>query len=262
MGARGYNVVYAVILVGNSSGIEMVVGDDYFHTRNWKREEAPDGNPHDDDNDNGNDNDNYHEKDNAGGGHPGVFGMIRTGCCRKTNGKGWQCSREAKEGHYLCEHHLKSHQDTSNNIVSGGFESNELPASSIKKGGPGRRGRPPKKGPLSKSSEAKNSNQFYYYYSGFGPSWGRRRAVRSGNGGGPEDYRVDEMGEESSGRSSGTPPPLAQMGGQGEIDCAMVYDMDDDEEEEEEEGINEESSRGGRKRTRKPVKARSLKSLM
>ncbi|KAK4804743.1 hypothetical protein SAY86_004560 [Trapa natans] len=268
--------------------------------RNWKED-------NDADNDNGNGY--YYEKDNDAG-RGVVLGagngmMRRTGSCRKTNGKGWQCSREAKQGHYLCEHHLKkSHQgaDTSIgniiNMVSGGLDStNELPAlaitasaaasssSSIKKvGAAGRRGRPPKKAPPSKSSSSDqpmNSSQFYYYYSGFGPSWGRRRAIRSGNGGGPkeheeeEDYRVvDEMEEEmNSGRSCGTPPPLShhQMGRQVEVEIdytAMAYDMDDDEEEDEEneeneeELANEESSRGRRKRMRKPVKARSLKSLM
>ncbi|KAK4745282.1 hypothetical protein SAY87_011594 [Trapa incisa] len=266
--------------------------------RNWKEEGAPDDNTHEDDNDNdnhGND-DYYYKKDNAGGEVALGVGLIRRrgSCCRKTNGKGWQCSREAKQGHYLCEYHYlkKSHQaaDISirkNNInmfSEGRFDStSELPAlaitaaassSSIKKSRPsGRRGRPPKKAPLSKSSmtEAMNSNQFYYYYSGFGPSWGRRRAVKSCSGGGPtdheeEDYRVDAMEEEnSSGRSSGTLPPLPhhQMGGQVEVEIdysTMAYDMD--EEDEEEELINEESGRGGRKRMRKPVKARSLKSLM
>lgn len=255
MGVRSYNVVYVVILVGTSSGIKMAVDDDdCIRTGNWKQEEAPDGN-HDDDNDNSNDSYGYYQggNSNTGGGASEVVSMTRV-CCRKTNGKGWQCSRAAKEGHYLCEHHLKPHQDASK-IVGGGFASNEPPPSSAKKGGPGRRGRPPKRGPsLSKLSEANNSNQFYYY-SGFGPSWGRQRSVtvRSGSGGGrgEEDSSTDG-GDESNGWSSY---------GQEEIDYAV--DMEDEEEkEDEEEVMYGNGSGGGRKRTRKPVKARSLKSLM
>ncbi|KAG7025993.1 hypothetical protein SDJN02_12491, partial [Cucurbita argyrosperma subsp. argyrosperma] len=83
----------------------------------------------------------------------------------------------------------------------------------------------------------------FYYYSGFGPQWGKKRQER---GGGSSE---NTMGI----RSNATTPSEINS-----ADLDYVEEEDDDDDEEEEDGEGD----GGKKRMRKPVKARSLKSLM
>ncbi|XP_030468244.2 uncharacterized protein LOC115686953 isoform X2 [Syzygium oleosum] len=184
-------------------------------------------------------------------------------CCNKTDGKRWQCKNEAADGHYLCEHHLsqlKSYataaaDDDEEDNADDDSASRKLDKSSASTGRRGGRPRGAKKNSSSSSSSsavaaAANSSQFYYY-SGFGPSWGKRRSGRAG----------DQQPRRPEGRAArGGPRPAPQRIGGGRIDYVgyNMEDEDDDEEEEEEE----EDEDMGKKRTRKPVKARSLKSLM
>ncbi|KAG5622142.1 hypothetical protein H5410_007360 [Solanum commersonii] len=158
-----------------------------------------------------------------------------TAMCVKNDGKGWQCSRESKRGHNLCEHHfaqvLKKQYSSSNNesahstttsTAAGAVAAAETTQSS--------RGRPhrPKK---SSSSE-------FYYYSGFGPLWGKKR------------------GSSSTGKSTqGAQSSSSQMDNEG-----FDYIEDDEGDNDDDEEI--ENSKLKIKRTRKPIKARSLKSLM
>ncbi|KAF8033281.1 hypothetical protein BT93_D2013 [Corymbia citriodora subsp. variegata] len=177
-------------------------------------------------------------------------------CCNKTDGKRWQCKNEAADGHYLCEHHLsqlKSYtttttaddddDDNDHNVATADDSaSRKLDKSSASTGRRGGRPRGAKKN-SSSSAAAANSNQFYYY-SGFGPSWGKRRSGRAG------DQPRRPEGRAGGGSPQPTPP---RIGGEG-IDY-VDYDMDEEEEEEDDRD-------SGKKRMRKPVKARSLKSLM
>ncbi|KAK3014627.1 hypothetical protein RJ639_008545 [Escallonia herrerae] len=83
-------------------------------------------------------------------------------CC-KSDGKAWHCLREAKEGHTLCEHHLELLKNYSNVAQS----SEKKPDKAVEYK---RRPRPKK---ISLAS-ASNPHEFYYY-SGFGPLWGKKR---------------------------------------------------------------------------------------
>ncbi|GKU88044.1 hypothetical protein SLEP1_g2354 [Rubroshorea leprosula] len=116
--------------------------------------------------------------------------------------------------------------------------------------GLGRRGRPrvTKRG----STSASNPYEFYYY-SGFGPSWGKRRGER---GGGEASKNGTKEAENNSNEIVTTQKNSRTSSFSSQIDDDNEeFDFIDDEDEEEYE-VN------GRKRMRKPVKARSLKSLM
>lgn len=183
-----------------------------------------------------NDNDND-DNDNEGSDVSKVRSLaVKGGACRKSSGKGWYCTRAPKEGHYLCEHHFKSQTTQTMNNSSAAAEKDASPAREVS--GTRRRGRPPKKA-AAKSGKS-SSNQFYYY-SGFGPLWGKQR---NDKGDAAEDW--ESPLEESS---TPTSPYSFQIDG-------------DDVEYEDEWSGDTSSSCDGRKRTRKPVKARSLKSLM
>ncbi|KAG6437905.1 hypothetical protein SASPL_102836 [Salvia splendens] len=141
-------------------------------------------------------------------------------CC-KTDGKSWHCQRETAKGNSLCEHHLSMSRNYSS------------PAATKKSARP-------KRAPAAASSS--NPHEFYYY-SGFGPRWGKRR------------------GEET--RNAETEEAAISYTGDEEFD--FFADYEDEDEEEEEDGEEEEERRDNgkkKKRVRKPIKARSLKSLL
>uniref|UniRef100_A0A5B7BI79 WRC domain-containing protein n=1 Tax=Davidia involucrata TaxID=16924 RepID=A0A5B7BI79_DAVIN len=143
-------------------------------------------------------------------------------CC-KSDGKGWQCRREAKEGHSLCDHHLAQLRNYNSLGHLSSKKSEKLPekaAATICR-------RP--RLPLKKASSGSNPHEFYYY-SGFGPLWGKKR-------GNTKPPKVEPALIEIA-----TPPSSPEL--------------DYVEDDEEEEGD------AGKKRSRKPIKARSLKSLM
>lgn len=149
-------------------------------------------------------------------------------CC-KNDGKGWQCSRESKIGHNLCEHHFaqKHCSSSSNNsshsttISAAANSDTKIDAAETTHSSRGRPRRPKK----SSSSE-------FYYYSGFGPLWGKKRGQST----------------EKSVQSSSS-----QMDNEG---FDYIEDDEDDNDDEVENGKTKI------KRARKPIKARSLKSLM
>ncbi|CAM8904705.1 unnamed protein product [Rhodiola kirilowii] len=103
-----------------------------------------------------------------------------------------------------------------------------------------RRGRPTKK-PSSNPDE-------FYYYSGFGPHWGKKRDNIHKQPTPPRTAKTDELcsSEASSPRS------MAEDDKGNDIEF-VDYDDDDDDDENED---------GRRPSVRKKVKARSLKSLM
>ncbi|CAH9089307.1 unnamed protein product [Cuscuta europaea] len=154
-------------------------------------------------------------------------------CC-KSDGKAWQCKREAKVGHTLCDHHfgqLKHYNKV-------------MPVEEDKQAAPppvpeesvaattsrGRRPRP-------KKTSGVSSNPYdLYYYTGFGPLWGKKR----GPGRMKENY--------NSPNTSEFDPIMGATSSGSEMDCLEdEFPSDND---------------GKKKKVRKPVKARSLKSLM
>ncbi|KAF5744385.1 hypothetical protein HS088_TW08G00990 [Tripterygium wilfordii] len=123
-----------------------------------------------------------------------------------------------------------------------------------------RRTRP---GRAKKGSSCNSSNPYeFYYYSGFGPSWGKRRADRI-NGGGGETKIKSKFSKsrdvEADIIQNTTAPPLSLVDRIEEVD---FVEEEDDYEEDDDDEQQRCSSNGGKKRVRKLVKARSLKSLM
>ncbi|KAK4361317.1 hypothetical protein RND71_020269 [Anisodus tanguticus] len=166
---------------------------------------------------------------------------VTTMCC-KNDGKRLQCIREAKKGHTLCEHHfaqVKKHYSSNNSAhstttttVTTNSNTKLKQTVAAAESVPSSCGRPhrPKK---SSSSE-------FYYYSGFGPLWGKKRGPSTGK---------NNAGEINSSDSTthGAQSSSSQMDNEG-------FDYDDNDDEEVEKCKI--------KRARKPIKARSLKSLM
>ncbi|XP_044504256.1 uncharacterized protein LOC123224583 isoform X2 [Mangifera indica] len=180
--------------------------------------------------------DNNEMEDNKDTKMEGEFGFekkFKTLYCNKTDGKGWQCRNEAKAGHTMCDHHLSLIKSYGNDISSSSFTKKSDKGIAVRRG----RARA-KKG----SSSSSNPYEFYYY-SGFGPLWGKRRGVDKINEGKKfEDGDVEDMNKDEK------TPSSSQI-----EDFEFVDDEDDDDDE------NGDSRK---KRIRKPVKARSLKSLM
>ncbi|KAL6124155.1 hypothetical protein ACLB2K_076670 [Fragaria x ananassa] len=190
--------------------------------------------------------------------------------CQRTDGRSWQCKKEAKEGFLFCDHHLRRSSAGNNNVNSNG---NILPSNFVgskkdtavqaKTLAGTRRGRPKavKKGP-----NAANPYEFYYY-SGFGPKWGRKRGKKGQLVG--EEEEEDEENEEASNveaaaenvaasASSSSVNTDPQPSSPHNVDNGGQLDyMEDDFDDED--GSDEE---GGLRRMRRPVKARSLMSII
>ncbi|KAF8380194.1 hypothetical protein HHK36_027676 [Tetracentron sinense] len=147
--------------------------------------------------------------------------------CNKTDGKGWQCRREAKEGHSLCEHHLTQLRSYHSCNYSSHRKSDKVAGTTA---GARRRSR----GKTPKSSSE------YYYYSGFGPLWGKKRNGERG------EVKKREINE-NDGDAKINPSSSSHI----------ILEHDDDLDDDD-----DSDTPPGRKRIRKPVKARSLKSLM
>ncbi|XP_075646308.1 uncharacterized protein LOC142617365 [Castanea sativa] len=216
-------------------------------------------------------------RENEFGGHgfeKVVVDKRSSSCCQKTDGKGWQCRNEAKEGQSLCEHHLNllRSYNTSNSNSSISFRKSSAAAAAAAAAAAGARrarARAAKKG----SSSASNPYEFYYY-SGFGPLWGRKRGDRSGGGGGEDGTKsthqeatakvavavavagenVNNNNNNNSNNSVSVATPSSTPSSSSQFDNEEFDYVDDDDEDD--------GGDSGKKRMRKPVKARSLKSLM
>ncbi|XWS35812.1 hypothetical protein CRYUN_Cryun20dG0028200 [Craigia yunnanensis] len=159
-----------------------------------------------------------------------------------------QCEEEEKE--YKQEVLLKScnnSSDSGNNpssLTKKVEKNNQLTGS--------RRGRvrAAKKG----LSSASNPYEFYYY-SGFGPLWGKRRGGSDKPG--EISKNTIEAKEIENNSSAITTVHNTTPSSSSQIDNNEEFDYVDDEEDEDEENVD-----SGKKRMRKPIKARSLKSLM
>ncbi|CDP08782.1 unnamed protein product [Coffea canephora] len=149
---------------------------------------------------------------------------------RKIDGKGWQCRKKVKNQQPFCQRHLAPQ-----------------PSASVKKSESGRRARPKK--------PASSSNPYeFYYYSGFGPRWGKKRGAAAAAAAMKEEPYTshDSSSENTSSRNNNI------------IEQVLDYVEDDDEDDYDNYSKLDDDENGemGRKRARKPIKARSLKSLM
>ncbi|XP_058754285.1 uncharacterized protein LOC131627443 [Vicia villosa] len=111
--------------------------------------------------------------------------------------------------------------------------------------GPPRRGRGRPKKALGLSS---NNNNDFYYYSGFGPLWGKRRGDSDNKNGGIPLGSGEDKVKVNVGVDVNVVPCYSENDIE-ELDYVDDYDDYDDND-------------NGKRRMRKPVKERSLKSLM
>ncbi|XP_058777551.1 uncharacterized protein LOC131651853 [Vicia villosa] len=126
------------------------------------------------------------------------------------------------------------------NINNNGADK-DLKSHGIVAGPPRRaRGRPKKTVGLSSNNNNNNNNEFYYY-SGFGPLWGKRRGDSDNKNGGIT------LGLSEDKVNVGVNVDSCYS----EMDYVDDYDYDDYSDDD-----------NGKRRMRKPVKERSLKSLM
>ncbi|XP_072954716.1 uncharacterized protein [Typha angustifolia] len=178
--------------------------------------------------------------------------------CKKTDGKGWHCKRPAHHPHSLCQYHLAQLRSYSTNYGAS--------KASTSRAGADAKSRKKKVG-----DDDASTNLYYYYYSGFGPWRGKRRGgSRGDNGGGEsvgneqeeeeEEEEEEEVGRNNSGARDTYEDSVAVAGGDEESngeDDGMDSDGSDDDDDDD-----DDTMRNRRKRGRKPVKARSLKSLL
>lgn len=163
--------------------------------------------------------------------------------CQKNDGKGWKCRKEVEEGYSFCKHHLtliRSYGSNNNNSNGSKSSSSKKPLASRATALAGTCDARAK----AKKSSASNPHE-YYYYTGFGPWWGRKR----------DNIAMEEITKNIAGNNisttSSTPnnsPPSPK------VDNENHFDYVDYHEEGKDESIR-------RKRMRKPMKARSLTSL-
>ncbi|KAJ7951167.1 WRC domain containing protein [Quillaja saponaria] len=183
--------------------------------------------------------------------------------CEKIDENGLQCKNKAKDGQSFCEHHLGTFLVSSNNNINSYHHHSSPPSCSTSKkaaaaaaaaaaGARRARARSGRKG-----SSSSNPYEFYYY-SGFGPLWGKRRGDKSGVS---DKFVENEMVATSANvvttTTGSTSNPCSSSSTSSQMDNEDQFDYldDDDDDEDNEDGA-------GKKRMRKPVKARSLKSLM
>lgn len=193
--------------------------------------------------------DTEHCEERARGNEFGLGKAERSSYCQKTDGKGWQCRNEAKEGQSLCEHHLtrlRSYNNTNNSALSFRRAPAAAAAAAAVAGARRARARAAKKGSSSNPYE-------FYYYSGFGPLWGRKRGDR---GGADRSKRTEAKLLDNATISTTVTTSQSTPSSSSQFDNNEDFDYMDDDDEDDANGDS------GKKRMRKPVKARSLKSLM
>ncbi|KAI8571953.1 hypothetical protein RHMOL_Rhmol01G0161000 [Rhododendron molle] len=192
-----------------------------------------------------------HNKNGIGLG----FGNGGTISCCKTVGKGLKCKIEAWKGHSLCQHHLP-HQlrvyDSLSAHPSAGAKKLEKPVNAPISC----RGRPRKvQVPPPPPPKVVNPYEFYYY-SGFGPQWGRKRGVSHI----AKSERVEEEEKEKEINVKERVPHSSILLSSSEMDSDEFDYVEDKKKEDEEYNANAKKKK--MRRGRKPIKARSLKSLM
>ncbi|XP_008794283.2 nucleolin-like [Phoenix dactylifera] len=173
--------------------------------------------------------------------------------CKKSDGKGWRCKRPANLPHSLCLYHLTqlrsysySHSKVANPANGGQFSVQKKKGDATGDGG---------------------NMYYYYYYAGFGPCRRKRRGdktddvVNGSDAAIKEEEDDDEGKEDSKYGDEDDAPVVAGDDEEGGEDDGRAHG-DDDDDDSGEDSSDEEKNRNRRKRGRKPVKARSLKSLL
>ncbi|KAF6157685.1 hypothetical protein GIB67_037258 [Kingdonia uniflora] len=171
-------------------------------------------------------------------------------CCNKTDGKGWRCRKEAKEGNTLCHHHLEQLKTYHYQYTRVSKKSEKSKAKDTKQPVDA-----PPPTPLARRVKKKATRTSdFYYYSGFGPLWGKSRSE-----GKQPSIKIEPSQDSEDVPLVDPPPPETTQASQVDPDIIdhgiHEYEDDDDDDEYYDVGV-------GEKRIRKPIKERSLKSLL
>ncbi|PIA49259.1 hypothetical protein AQUCO_01300247v1 [Aquilegia coerulea] len=187
-------------------------------------------------------------------------------CCNKSDGKGWHCKNKAKEGQVLCEHHLEqlktyhynysSYKVCSNKAIKVKAEPKPEPevvvcttaAKTVVA---------PNKQKRKRARLTSTSPTDFYFYSGFGPTYSTWRKRRVGT---EIKKEKEEIVDAPTNNAQASPSSTVHVA-QDHVENSFKDDdhvVDDFYEGSDDDNISEE----GKKRIRKPVKARSLKSLL
>lgn len=190
-------------------------------------------------------------------------------CC-KTDGKSWQCRKEAAKDNSLCEHHLAQARSYNSSSNQGSRKTGkQVAAAAVAEGEahppmqqPPRPSSPPlpTRRPRQKKAATSSNPYEFYYYSGFGPRWGKKRGEASSNDGGGNSITSNVPKNPEHEHEIEPEPPSPTL---------AVSPLDDEEEyddfieyEDDEEDDHEETKGNGKKRGRKPIKAMSLQRLL
>lgn len=178
--------------------------------------------------------------------------------CKKSDGKGWQCKKEAEHPYTLCDYHLSQ--------IRGYYHGNAAhhpPATpkTIKNSAPTATKKKKKKSKAAKKVEKDDGPEFYYYFGGFGPWRGKRR----GDGVGRERKDGETTTVTVTTSTSTTMNNVGSSsvcGGVRGASCDNVATgIDPESLDNVEESSSDDVGPGRKKKWRKPIKARSLKSL-
>ncbi|KAF5184958.1 Growth-regulating factor like [Thalictrum thalictroides] len=184
-------------------------------------------------------------------------------CCNKADGKGWHCKNEAKEGQLLCEHHLEqlktyhynysSYKVCSKKSIKVKPEPEVVVSTVAAKTVVAAANKKKKRARVSATSPTD-----FYFYSGFGPSYSTGRKRRAGieikkeEEGSIVDATNNTQASSSSVVHAAQDPVDDGLNNDDHVVDDFYEDTDDDDDKIED----------GKKRIRKPIKARSLKSLL
>ncbi|XP_074557851.1 uncharacterized protein LOC141813763 [Curcuma longa] len=173
--------------------------------------------------------------------------------CKKSDGRGWHCKRRAQQPHSLCSYHLAQLRSYNASKVEVNKESDA-----------GRK----KQADVSGGGAADDSD-FYYYYSGFGPWRGKTRSSGSRSGIGVRRFALedneDDHDEDREDNGIAFEAAAVTIAGGDEEEDSDVDDGGGGGDRGDNSSRNA-SNRGNyksyKKRGRKRMKARSLKSLL
>lgn len=201
--------------------------------------------------------------------------------CKKTDGKGWHCKRQAQLPNSLCSYHLAQIKAYSSNHRA-------LTDSPSTVADSGKCSSNHRKRKAAGEEATDKGSGFYYYYEGFGPWRGKRRgrpvsagssasAVLNSCGGNIVKVKEDSSSKESTILDNGDDDDDDNdnaIAGDDEYDLDRFEELDDHHDNytthyKEREDTNNvakkeglEKKRVAKKRGRKPFKCRSLKSLL
>ncbi|KAL5225544.1 hypothetical protein ABZP36_012183 [Zizania latifolia] len=214
-------------------------------------------------------------------------GEAQVWTCKKNDGKRWHCQRRVSQPNSLCDYHFEQKRSYYNPLYECPSEAAPTqPAYSPPWPAPSKPSSKPSASSKARKKKVGDAGEGFYYYTGFGP-FRTKRHCRSSNmqeSTHVEQEEQEQRPENDAAPSAGKPrseddsdhQPLAARDDLSSSDSDDIAGIAGGDEESSDDaringgngglraGINGDTKKKSqvRKRWRKPVKARSLKSLM